>query len=189
MDLQRDAADAIKSAENDLEQAKKQLEAHGLGTAFKIPSLIAKLQQAGIGLDKITSKARSRKDVFPLSLYLATIHVLRDLKHRARIPVPGSVTLVGVADEWGLLREGQIYACSARQGKEPEWIRGPVCISRSPTVHLGDVRMVMGESLLHYSSSEVDTYIFSVSSDRSTSNRLQAQGCRREGSKLRRLLC
>jgi len=36
-------------------------------------------------------------------------HVLRNLKYRARIPIPGSWMLVGVADEYDLLQEGEIY--------------------------------------------------------------------------------
>ena len=139
LDLQRDAANAIKDAEFDLKIAAAQLEAHGLGTAFKIPSLLGKLDDAAISLGVLTGKLRARTGLLATALYDATVHVLRELKSRARIPVPGSVTLVGVPDEWGLLREGEIYASTTRPGsKEITWIEGPVCVSRSPTVHLGD---------------------------------------------------
>ncbi|RPD63036.1 hypothetical protein L227DRAFT_572890, partial [Lentinus tigrinus ALCF2SS1-6] len=43
----------------------------------------------------------------------ATNHVLRELKHRARIPVPGndSWTLVGIPDEYGWLKENEVLVC------------------------------------------------------------------------------
>lgn len=40
----------------------------------------------------------------------ARCHILRDLKHHARIPVPGSYTLAGVADEHSYLEEGEVYS-------------------------------------------------------------------------------
>lgn len=39
----------------------------------------------------------------------AAIIQLRDLKHRARIPIEKGFTLYGTVDETGLLKEGQIY--------------------------------------------------------------------------------
>ena len=77
---------------------------------------------------------------FQQSLEFAIHHVLRELKQHARIPIPGGWTLVGVADVHGLLREGEIFASF----KNPDtgktvYLEGPTLISRSPTIHPGDV--------------------------------------------------
>lgn len=40
---------------------------------------------------------------------LTAVMKLRDIKYRGRIPVPDGVTLYGVTDETGSLREGEIY--------------------------------------------------------------------------------
>ncbi|KAM0751510.1 RdRP-domain-containing protein [Meredithblackwellia eburnea MCA 4105] len=66
---------------------------------------------------------------------------LRDIKHKARIPLPGSYTLVGIADEDGVLEEGEIYAAIAKDREEVVYLEGPICISRSPVIHPGDVQV------------------------------------------------
>ena len=72
----------------------------------------------------------------------AVNHVLRDLKQRARIPIPGAWTLVGVADVHGFLQKDQIFACiKDSYMHEPIYLEGPTVISRSPTIHPGDVRV------------------------------------------------
>ena len=71
--------------------------------------------------------------------------VLRELKHHARIPVPGpeSWTLVGVADIHGQLEEGEIFACiDSPNDSRLIYLEGPCLISRSPTIHPGDIQMV-----------------------------------------------
>lgn len=74
------------------------------------------------------------------SLEFAVHHVLRELKQRSRIPVPGGCTLVGVADIHGYLKEGEIFACYKTQDTGSTiYLEGPILISRSPTIHPGDV--------------------------------------------------
>ena len=65
--------------------------------------------------------------------------LFRDLKHRARIPVPGW-TLVGVADIHSYLNEGEVFVCIEDEGKR-QFLEGPICVSRSPTIHPGDVQI------------------------------------------------
>ncbi|PVG04810.1 RdRP-domain-containing protein [Serendipita vermifera] len=69
-------------------------------------------------------------------------HILRGFKYKARIPVEKAWTLVGVADEWSYLKEDEIFACICTIDGHKEYLEGPVMISRSPTVHPGDARMV-----------------------------------------------
>ena len=67
---------------------------------------------------------------------------LRLLKHKARIPVRKGMTLFGVMDETGYLKEGQVYvAYDTMEGRhcEPPGA-GRVIVTRSPALHPGDVQ-------------------------------------------------
>ncbi|POV96410.1 hypothetical protein PSHT_15155 [Puccinia striiformis] len=85
---------------------------------------------------------QSAKLMQKAGLDLAIIECLRDLKYRARIPLEGSYTLVGVADEESRLQEGEIYACVQEKGKARKYLSGRIAISRSPSIHPGDVQVV-----------------------------------------------
>ena len=123
---------------NSLERSARLLEAHGLGVSFRLASTILNLHK--LGLDP------PNDDVFwRQAMDFAINHVLRELKHHARIPVPGpeSWTLVGVADIHGQLEEGEIFACiDSPNESRLIYLEGPCLISRSPTIHPGDVQMV-----------------------------------------------
>jgi hypothetical protein len=55
------------------------------------------------------------------ALYCAATHALREIKYRAHILVPGSVTLLGVSDEYDCLAEGEIFATYTM--REKQWNR------------------------------------------------------------------
>jgi hypothetical protein len=99
-------------------------------------------------------------------------HILRDLKHHARIPVPEGYTLVGVADFHGYLREGEVFACaSIPETNSIHYLEGLVLISRSPAIHPGDVQVVraIGPPPLgspFEKESLVNTVVFSVNGTR-----------------------
>ena len=108
------------------------MEAYGLGSSYRLPSIMLSLYK--LGLQKVDDR------FYHQSLEFAVYHVLRELKQHARIPIPGGWTLVGVADVHGFLREGEVFACF----KDPNlgttvYLKGPQLISRSPTIHPGDV--------------------------------------------------
>jgi hypothetical protein len=67
---------------------------------------------------------------------------LRLLKHKARIPVRKGMTLFGVMDETGFLKEGEIYVTYDREDRhcEPPG-PGRVIVTRSPALHPGDVQV------------------------------------------------
>jgi len=103
--LQNAAIQATEEAIESLITASSLLEAHGLGTSFSLKSVFNNLARMGADLG-------SRDDMWPFLQHVLRFcanHILRDLKYRARIPIPGSWMLVGVADEYDLLQEGQIY--------------------------------------------------------------------------------
>ena len=126
---------AVQEAQNSTEslgKAARFLEAYGLGTSYRLTSVMLSLQK--LGFDNLYD------GFFQQCLEFAVHHVLRELKQHARIPIPGGWTLVGVADVHGFLKEGEIFACfkNPDSGKTV-YLEGPTLISRSPTVHPGDV--------------------------------------------------
>ena len=62
---------------------------------------------------------------------------------RTRIYVPDSVLLMGVMDEVGELRSGELFLqINPRQdgASSPVVITGPVIMARNPCFHPGDIR-------------------------------------------------
>ncbi|PCH33560.1 RdRP-domain-containing protein, partial [Wolfiporia cocos MD-104 SS10] len=134
--LQEQAVRDTRRALNSLETAARLLEAHGLGASFRLSSTMLGLHKLGL--------APFLEDMFWRQMMdFAVNHVLRELKHHARIPVPGGWTLVGVADVHGWLQEGEIFACIDPQDHSGLiYLEGLTLISRSPTIHPGDVQVV-----------------------------------------------
>jgi RNA-dependent RNA polymerase len=163
--LQEEAIADARMIDDSLEQFHRILRCHSLGNTFGLHRIVRRLN------DLLTNEndAAIMSDPFFARLRnVAMNHVLRDIKHRARIPVPNSYQLVGVADEGPayrkqglenvlILENGQIYGrclithfesvlnglnCSACVQKfddpEPTYLRGICMISRNPIVHPGD---------------------------------------------------
>ncbi len=84
--LQRDAVSYVRDAVHSLDASASLLETYGLGTAFRLPSVLKNLMKIDSGLGD-----HFENDLMKLAIF----HVLRELKYRARIPAPG-YTLV----EW-----------------------------------------------------------------------------------------
>lgn len=132
---QDDAEQATRDAASSLKEAAAMLECHGLGASYRVSSILKHL-------DKLSLNSLPDDEFYKKMLEGATHHVLRDLKYHSRIPVPGAWTLVGVADVHQYLQANQIFVCIKPIGGGRKYLRGRVLISRSPTIHPGDVRIV-----------------------------------------------
>ena len=135
----QDAAvrDVTESAAS-LEKAVKILDQFGLGTSYRLSSTLSHL--AKLDRDLIPS---IMGDFYDRMIEITIHHILRDLKHHARIPVDEGYTLVGVADIHGYLQEGQIFACATiPETGSIHYLEGDVLVSRSPIIHPGDVQVV-----------------------------------------------
>lgn len=112
--IQEDALADVDGAKESIATACQFLQANGLGWGFSLRYILEQLGRLGLDLKKRAEIARIDddpddvsdperrvlKNSFMLStLKFAEFHVLRDIKHRARIPVKDSHVLVGVADE------------------------------------------------------------------------------------------
>ncbi|KAJ7102468.1 RdRP-domain-containing protein, partial [Mycena belliarum] len=144
MGLQKLAIDEVESIKGSLIQASKIFSQHGLGASFRLPSLFNNLfHQLKFEIGPWSDSQFFQHQLIKSALACAITHILREIKHRAHIPVPGSYTLIGVSDEWDCLEDGEIYATVVddRTGVNLP-ITGRVLITRSPQIHPGDVQFV-----------------------------------------------
>lgn len=120
---------------------------NGLGASFQLDSLFKNIAKI-LHLEIAHSVSQVDGSTVQLALLKIAIahgitHILRDIKHRSRIRVPGSYTLLGVSDEWDCLEEGEIFAQTYDpRTQEITPIEGKVLITRSPQIHPGDVQFV-----------------------------------------------
>ncbi|KAH7908760.1 RNA dependent RNA polymerase-domain-containing protein [Hygrophoropsis aurantiaca] len=154
MTLQDMAVADARMAHDSIERFTNVLDANKLGHNFSLSTTLKRLATLGLDL-KPTRLQKPIDNPFLARLRACAInHVLRGIKHSARIPIPNSYMLVGVADEGNAyikagytdvytLAPGKIFACVQNpEDKEPTWISGPCVVSRSPVVHPGDVQRV-----------------------------------------------
>ncbi|EME77568.1 uncharacterized protein MYCFIDRAFT_60792 [Pseudocercospora fijiensis CIRAD86] len=136
LDLQRSAMKHLRQMTALSVNSAKLLEDSGIARATGMPRLIRDLAQ--IGFDY-------HEDHFLYSIVeMAVVTQLRDIKYRARIPVEAGVTLYGIMDETGYLKEGQIFVITekAPEGGKHILIKDKVVITRSPAMHPGDIQVV-----------------------------------------------
>ncbi|KAI0075266.1 RdRP-domain-containing protein [Panus rudis PR-1116 ss-1] len=151
--LQNDAIAQIHMASDTMELARKLFRSHSLGTSFGFTYLLQCLAQLEMDMEGGKSRHVLDDPFFHRLILFAKNHVLRDIKHAARIPVPDSYLLVGIADEGAAyekegvenvfkLKANEIYVCVQSPDEDPIYLEGNCTISRSPTVHPGDVQLV-----------------------------------------------
>lgn len=139
LDIQKEAIAHIGRARTHFDETAKLCSAYSFGTGCDLHILFQKLHKHGMGATSIHS------DSFFLVLAKAVIAAaLGDMKRKARIPVRG-VTLIGVADEFAFLKEGEVFAqvehVDLGQVRRRVLV-GTKLIGRSPTVDPGDIAMV-----------------------------------------------
>ncbi|KAG5353249.1 hypothetical protein C0989_008984 [Termitomyces sp. Mn162] len=133
--FQDQAVHEAEQSARSLERAARLLETYGLGASFRLTSVMLSLAKLNVA-DELDN------NFYRQMMGSAIHHVLRLLKNHARIPIPDAWTLVGVADVHKFLQEGEIFACVKPIGGPTMYLEGPVIISRSPTIHPGDVQVV-----------------------------------------------
>jgi len=99
MDLQEKAKASICFSANSLENFSELLKNHGLGDRFQLVFILEQLVKLGLDFKDSTGKMAIRSTFIERLLRFSIHHSLREVKFKARIPVPNSYQLVGVADE------------------------------------------------------------------------------------------
>ncbi|RDB21068.1 putative RNA-dependent RNA polymerase 1 [Hypsizygus marmoreus] len=154
IELQEKAVAEARTINDSSAQFRTVLNDHGLGRPYRLFHLLRRIEELGL---ELTPKNRTPGFDTPFLRQVRQVSMLdalRDIKHSARIPIPESYLLVGVADEGPAyialgeenvytLPEGHIFACVQKSpDEEPKWLEGSCSISRSPVVHPGDVQRV-----------------------------------------------
>ena len=103
MDLQEKAKAEIYLSSDSLERFSSLITSHGLGGKYHLAFILDQLNKIGLDLKDSTDKSAVKSAFFDRLLRFSMNHSLREVKYKARIPVPHSYQLVGVADE------GQAY--------------------------------------------------------------------------------
>lgn len=143
--LQDASIDEASSLHNSYDDASNVLQQHGLGASFHLPSLFNNVNKIlGLSLKPDDDQeGQYCSELLTNSLLCAKTHILRELKYRAHIAVPGSYTVFGVSDEWNCLEEGEVFATIYDEKKKIyQEITGRIAITRSPQIHPGDVQLV-----------------------------------------------
>ncbi|KAK0434561.1 RdRP-domain-containing protein [Armillaria borealis] len=142
-DLQDRAINEVRQIKKSLDAAATTFTHHGLGASFHLESLfrnMARSLQAELSED-LDSESGVHYGLLKTVIAYGATHILREIKHRARIRVPGSYTLIGVSDEWDCLDEGQVYVTIFDpRTNERVAVEGRVLVTRSPQIHPGDVQ-------------------------------------------------
>lgn len=94
-ELQDDAEANAKTIDDSLKQFSDILERHSLGNVYRLSYIIRRLSDLGLDIATPGIDTPFLKEL----RQVGKIHILQDIKHRARIPVPGSYQLIGVPDE------------------------------------------------------------------------------------------
>ena len=99
IELQERTKTDIHTASDSMELFYRLLRAHKLGSAFGLDFIIRGLRNIGMGFKHEKNVAVLKDAFIDRLIHYAKNHVLRDVKHGARIPIPDSYLLVGIADE------------------------------------------------------------------------------------------
>ncbi|KAI0253555.1 RdRP-domain-containing protein [Lactifluus subvellereus] len=156
LDLQEMEKISIHFSSDSLEVFSKQLIKYSLGGKFHLAFILEQLSKLGLDFKDNVDKKAIRSAFFERLVRYAMNHSLREVKYKARIPVPNSYQLVGVADEGRAyinegakeddvftLKEGFIYVCVQESAHDsPIYLKGTCLISRGPVIHPGNVQRV-----------------------------------------------
>ena len=99
IDLLENAKAKIYLSSDSLEMFTEQLWGHGMGGQYHLTFILEQLNRLGLDFTNGINKTAIGKPFFESLLRYSMNHALREVKFKARIPVPKSYQLVGVADE------------------------------------------------------------------------------------------
>ena len=130
--LQENAVEGLRRVTRNPTNAVSFLTRSHVGVVARVPWLIERLNDMGLAFHD--------DDFLRDVLELAVLVQLRALKYRSRILVEKAVTLYGIMDETGFLKEGEVY-CVVKTEKEGRSVTiGQVAVTRSPALHPGDIQ-------------------------------------------------
>ena len=135
MQLADETLERLQGATSSFLKAAKLLEDERVGSAAGISGLLRRISKIGID-------TRSDK-ILCAVVEMAAFCRLHAMKYKGRIFVKDGVKLMGIMDETGVLKEGQIHIAWIDERGRRVIKTGKVAITRSPTNHPGDVQLAM----------------------------------------------
>jgi RNA-dependent RNA polymerase len=99
IDLMEAAKAKIYMSSDSLANFTEQLKDHGMGGQYHLSFIFKQLDNLGLDFKDGLNKTAIGRPFFGSLLRYSMNHSLREVKYKARIPVPKSYQLVGVADE------------------------------------------------------------------------------------------
>ncbi|CAH0059307.1 unnamed protein product [Clonostachys solani] len=136
LELQKKELENLRAVTVDIAKTSVFLRQQSIATPMGFPSFLKHLD--GIDIDY-------RDDDFMRAVVENTVlRELRSLRHKARIPVNKGVTLFGIMDETGFLKENEVYITFDKSQEKISRLprEGPVLVTRSPALHPGDIQLV-----------------------------------------------
>lgn len=150
------------------EGAAEFFESRRLGLPFDLPRILRSLEKYEVTRVKLQEYDHPFNDFWLRCLDVAKAHIDRELKYKARIPVPFGCSLVGVPDVHMELEADEVYICKQERDREPKWFPekpGYVYITRSPSIHPGDVQKFKAKhpprGSVYYNHPVVNAVVFS----------------------------
>lgn len=126
----------LRAITSDVQSVADFLKYHNVGEGIRLHRMFSRFK--GLDVDY-------RKDVFLRSVVEAVVlRELRLLKHKARIPVREGITLFGIMDETGFLKENEVYVTYDTMGTRfgpPPGSQRSLLVTRSPALHPGDIQV------------------------------------------------
>jgi hypothetical protein len=159
----------MQAASNDFSAALRLFQQYGLGLSAKLQNIL------------ITLRNEDVSNIFDMPFFrklnsLALSHALKKIKYNTRVPVDNSWTLMGVMDEFGFLKEGEIYVCLMDEGAGiVRYVEGETIVTRMPALHCGDIQSVTAIGKVDKTnplSSLYNCIVFSCRGQRSVPNML-----------------
>ncbi|KAK2610062.1 hypothetical protein N8I77_003519 [Diaporthe amygdali] len=125
----------LRAVTADAYNVAKFLKYQNVGETIRLHRMLSLCENMGVDY---------RKDKFLRSVVEAMVlRELRLLKHKARIPIRKGITLFGIMDETGFLKENEVYVTYDTMGDRFDEPPGPgaVIVTRSPALHPGDIQV------------------------------------------------
>jgi hypothetical protein len=138
LSLQRKRVEELRMMSRSSVNASQLLDFNRVGSAAHLPTLISILGHIGV---------RITDDEFLWGVVQVTmLSLLRQIKYRSRILLDNGVTLLGIMDETGYLKEGEIFCVFDGKKSLP---KGLVAVTRAPALHPGDIQLVTAVDIPH----------------------------------------
>lgn len=135
LELERQEVETLRQTIHSPRQAASFVEQSNIAKSTRLSWLIRMLHSMGLSYIQDSFLKRA--------VELTILMKLRDLKYKARILIPKAVTLYGIMDETGYLKEGEIFipVLDEETGRREVLVHKRVIVTRSPAFHPGDVQL------------------------------------------------